>query len=1073
MNQERRFKAFISYSRADYAFARRFHRALESFAIPGDASFFSRRKTLGKFFLDLEDLSCAGSLPKAIRTALDQSESLIVLCSTHAARSAWVEQEIQYFRAKHGADRIFAAVCPGRGSLLNRTRERTENLLPPALLLHSDQRDLLAPAETPLAADFRRESFHKSVVRVATGLLGIPFDELWQRARRRRRARLWTAASISLSIVISAVFALRAYVAENGSSLARAMSGRVDTGNVDGGLALLLENGTMLDTATLLALEPEELRQAIFKGVLASGDTRWLWFLDANGKAWVADDLYPLNGGRAVVSLASRFKSPVHLLVDRSSRKILAPLTAGGPERIQRTDVVLAPALDRVLVVSPKGALHLWDTRTARAIAVLAAKPRESYERYACFHDASARLFVREDSGLVRAYDAKTGAAVGTIDIGGNDKDTLNCFDEILASTGAAQAAAIDAATLAVRKTSLERLHESLKLPENMGTPEDVQESRDGTRRFARSLDGWYGLFETATGKLIKTIREPEVGWDTSTVGHFVGGGTRIVLENRKYGVVVLVNAVNGKEIEEYERYYDTPTDIDADQRKTLTLYEQSAIELIDWKTGAVRSRIRVDDASVEYATTSLNDKFLVAILSGNRVRVWDAETLRHRLDSQVSEDIDTLDDVQIDEKLELVLVRTQKGTRVIDISAAPRRYASNSASAEGCNFEREDLSEDDLAWGCIEPGPLSAETAQTPASVPKPGLEAQLESERQRFDLDLIDEKQGWAALFHHGGDGSLIRRNPQTGRLEETKYEKDGDDDFLMMLASDRKTDSVLALGELRGDGVVVHRIRLRDGKRTRAIDPRWRTFYPFPIEGHAHGIVTNARTGNLELWNIEKDKVVLEFREMFWGSRCSAGREALHDAVVFECSEDAKLYPRGRATYSQVNSIVTGEKLFEGPRFIRFATRKRLAITMSDPAFGAVELQLYDTKTWKKLASLNGHPGGVTNCEFLNEDEWIVAGTREGSVVFWDTHTGVKFAERYFGEPVTVTVRQGGEKEIDLLVATQSGKVFRINLKTDLASLRALASEAVRDSRKGEEGLGRDAMLCAQSPAECDED
>ena len=74
----RRYSAFISYSHADGAFAKRLHRALEAYRLPhralahadGSALTGARLKPL---FRDIDELSAAHDLTAAVREAIAQS----------------------------------------------------------------------------------------------------------------------------------------------------------------------------------------------------------------------------------------------------------------------------------------------------------------------------------------------------------------------------------------------------------------------------------------------------------------------------------------------------------------------------------------------------------------------------------------------------------------------------------------------------------------------------------------------------------------------------------------------------------------------------------------------------------------------------------------------------------------------------------------------------------------------------------------------------------------------------------------------------------------------------------------
>lgn len=87
-SSRKRFRAFISYSQRDIKAAQRLHRALENYRVPLGVSpdvAPSKRRLLGKFFRDTDDMSAASDISATVRGAIEDSESLIVICSQRSA----------------------------------------------------------------------------------------------------------------------------------------------------------------------------------------------------------------------------------------------------------------------------------------------------------------------------------------------------------------------------------------------------------------------------------------------------------------------------------------------------------------------------------------------------------------------------------------------------------------------------------------------------------------------------------------------------------------------------------------------------------------------------------------------------------------------------------------------------------------------------------------------------------------------------------------------------------------------------------------------------------------------------
>ncbi|OQW58133.1 MAG: hypothetical protein A4S17_12030 [Proteobacteria bacterium HN_bin10] len=191
-DQSKRYRAFISYSQKDKAFARRLHRALEAYRVPLGvvADIEAKSRKLGRFFRDDEEMAAATDLGAALQDAIAAAQSLIVVCSPHAAQSRWVNEEILHFKRTGRADRIFAVIVGGEP---NAGDER--ECFPPALRFELAPDGALTdrPAE-PLGVDVRKERFSRTIVRLAAGVIGAPFDDLWKREQRRARARALTTA---------------------------------------------------------------------------------------------------------------------------------------------------------------------------------------------------------------------------------------------------------------------------------------------------------------------------------------------------------------------------------------------------------------------------------------------------------------------------------------------------------------------------------------------------------------------------------------------------------------------------------------------------------------------------------------------------------------------------------------------------------------------------------------------------------------------------------------------------------------------------------------------------------------
>lgn len=199
------FRAFISYSHADKAWAEWLHRALESYRLPPklvglETPVGEVPARLTPIFRDRDELPAAGDLTTELRTALAQSMFLVVIASPAAARSRWVNEEVRHFKHLHGEGRVLVLIAGGSPG----TGDESE-CFPPALRMRVDAEGQVSeePAE-PIAADLRPVGDGKRLakLKLIAGLTGLSLDKLVQREQARRQRRLAAVAAVAAVIAI-------------------------------------------------------------------------------------------------------------------------------------------------------------------------------------------------------------------------------------------------------------------------------------------------------------------------------------------------------------------------------------------------------------------------------------------------------------------------------------------------------------------------------------------------------------------------------------------------------------------------------------------------------------------------------------------------------------------------------------------------------------------------------------------------------------------------------------------------------------------------------------------------------
>lgn len=222
----RHYRVFISYNHADTKWANWLMKRLEGYRV--SRRFQGRRAPVGlvgprlaPVFRDRDELPTGSDLGETIRSALRESETLVVICSPRSAQSRWVQEEIKAFKRLHGERRVFAFIVDGEP----KREGAVDDCFSLALRreMGADGKLSDRPAEV-VAADAREQGDGPKLafVRLVAGLLGVGFDDLRQRElqRRNRRLTLITAASV-VGMILTLGLAIAAWRARGEADLAR------------------------------------------------------------------------------------------------------------------------------------------------------------------------------------------------------------------------------------------------------------------------------------------------------------------------------------------------------------------------------------------------------------------------------------------------------------------------------------------------------------------------------------------------------------------------------------------------------------------------------------------------------------------------------------------------------------------------------------------------------------------------------------------------------------------------------------------------------------------------------------
>jgi tetratricopeptide (TPR) repeat protein len=225
-----RYRAFISYSHQDKAWADWLHKALETYRIPSRlvgmqtaAGPVPRR--LAPIFRDSDELASATDLGRKVNEALGQSDSLIVICSPRSATSRWVNEEVLAFKQLGRSERVFCLIVDGEPNASQLPGREAEECFAPTLCYRLGTDNALSNERTEsIAADARPGKGGKAnaKLKLIAGMIDVGFDSLRQRELQRRHRRM--TAITALAVIIMAVttaLAIAALISRHAAEVAR------------------------------------------------------------------------------------------------------------------------------------------------------------------------------------------------------------------------------------------------------------------------------------------------------------------------------------------------------------------------------------------------------------------------------------------------------------------------------------------------------------------------------------------------------------------------------------------------------------------------------------------------------------------------------------------------------------------------------------------------------------------------------------------------------------------------------------------------------------------------------------
>jgi hypothetical protein len=218
--------AFISYSRHDKGFAARLERRLEKYKAP---KALPVRQGYLDVFRDEADFTGA-DYHASLARHLEESATLVVLCSPSARASEYVNDEIRRFVALKGADRLVPVLVSGIPNNEATPEREAEKAFPEALC---------EALPMPLAANYLgfdpaadrvdRGAYLDAWFTVLANIYRVSRSEIEQRERKRRARFISMAVSVTGSIVALLVVALVVTLLSRAEAVRQAIEARRET----------------------------------------------------------------------------------------------------------------------------------------------------------------------------------------------------------------------------------------------------------------------------------------------------------------------------------------------------------------------------------------------------------------------------------------------------------------------------------------------------------------------------------------------------------------------------------------------------------------------------------------------------------------------------------------------------------------------------------------------------------------------------------------------------------------------------------------------------------------------------
>lgn len=203
-NNTFKYFAFISYNAKDTDWGKQLQKKLEHYRMPTTlcSEHGWKRTPINPVFFAPTDIR-AGGLSEELQERLKDSQNLIVICSPNSAKSEWVGKEIEYFHSLGRTNNIHFFIVDGTPHSNNPDTECFNPVI-----------DKLGLPEI-LGANINEKIYRwswlnreRAYVQLISKLLGVEFDSIWQRHKRRLigKTLAWVLGIIAVIAIIFGVW---------------------------------------------------------------------------------------------------------------------------------------------------------------------------------------------------------------------------------------------------------------------------------------------------------------------------------------------------------------------------------------------------------------------------------------------------------------------------------------------------------------------------------------------------------------------------------------------------------------------------------------------------------------------------------------------------------------------------------------------------------------------------------------------------------------------------------------------------------------------------------------------------